>query len=102
MDSEKKNLDKRHDYEWAAVLKLKGFPEVHKESNVELLIQLISKAILAIMEIFMAFTKPIKRLRIISKVIFDCCIFGVEETRSVLTTLTRKLLDLRFLFPGKF
>jgi hypothetical protein len=101
LDSEKKRLDKRNDYEWAVTLKSKGFPEVQKETNGDQLVNMISKAILAVMAIVMAFTKPIKRLRTITKVLFDCCIFGADETRSVLMTLTRKFIRSEVFVPWK-
>lgn len=94
-------LRQGEDYSWAADLKSKGFPPVRKETNMDALMALVATALLALMNVLMAFTKPIKRLRVLCKVLFEQCVFGEEETRSVLTSVVRKYVRSEVFVPWK-
>ena len=82
-------------------MKSKGCPPLKKESNRIAIVEMVGSALVAVMAITMAYTKPISRLRLLCKVLFDCCIFGVEETRSVLLSLTRKFVRTEVFLAAK-
>lgn len=92
---------KGSDYEWAVALKRKGFPAIKKEAIGADLTLMVSNALLALMAVVMAYTKPINRLRILVKVLFQNFIFGVDATSSVLSSLVRKFVRSSVFVPWK-
>ena len=92
---------KGSDYEWAAALKRKGFPAIKKEAIGADLTLMVSNALLALMAVVMAYTKPINRLRILVKVLFQNFIFGVDATSSVLSSLVQKFVRSSVFVPWK-
>jgi len=81
--------------------KHEGFPPLKKVIDQGTLIETIGKALLAIMSVLMAFTKPVNRLRVFTKSLFDYCIFGADVTAIVLRGLARTYARTEVYVPWK-
>jgi hypothetical protein len=68
-------------YAWAVKLKSKGMPAVKKQLVGEPLYAMIGAAILSLMGVIMSRTRPITRVKALSKVLFKNFIFGVKNQR---------------------
>lgn len=84
-----------------SLLKAKGFPSIRKETNSAALKEMVSKALLAVMAVAMAYTKPVTRLRVVADVLLQNFLFGVDATSSIFTSLVRKFVRSSVFVPWK-